>query len=410
MGIQLFLGKPPQRVKQWIKDHYGPKLDEPLCFTAIDAGATIAFNKIGNPDDARIVTSVDTQNWTPYTFGTEITLTNVGDKVYFRAADENDISFYKDDNNYYRFTTAITEIKKIAASGNIQTLMKADGSRLDISEKINCYSGIFGFCLSLTTAPKLPATTLAEGCYANMFVNCSFLTTAPKLPAMILTKSCYENMFEYCSSLTTAPKLPATTLAINCYNSMFAYCSSLTAAPELPARTLVEACYANMFAACSSLTVAPALPATTLAECCYQAMFFRCSSLTTAPELPVTTLVEGCYESMFFECSSLTTAPELPATSLVEYCYADMFYDCSSLTTAPKLPATTLAECCYAEMFYDCNKLTSVNVNFSAWSPSSATSEWLVGVAKSGTFTCPAVLPDNRDANHIPVGWTRIEK
>ncbi len=79
----------------------GPKLDEPLCFTAEDAGATIAFNKVGSPAAANIVTSTDGQNWTPYEFNTTITLANVGDKVYFRAAEENDISFYTNSSNYY---------------------------------------------------------------------------------------------------------------------------------------------------------------------------------------------------------------------------------------------------------------------------------------------------------------------
>ena len=37
----------------------GPKLDEPLCFTAVDPGATIAFNKVESPDDASIVISTD---------------------------------------------------------------------------------------------------------------------------------------------------------------------------------------------------------------------------------------------------------------------------------------------------------------------------------------------------------------
>ena len=90
---------------------------EPLCFTAEDAGATIAFNKVGNPDVASIVTSTDKRAWTDYEFGTVITLANVGDKVYFRAKDENDISFYKSGADYYRFTT--TEGKRVAASGNI---------------------------------------------------------------------------------------------------------------------------------------------------------------------------------------------------------------------------------------------------------------------------------------------------
>lgn len=95
----------------------GGELNNPLCFTAVDAGATIAFNKVGSPDAASIVTSTDGQNWIDYTFNDVITLVNVGDKVYFRATDENDISFYKDGSNYYRFAT--TDGKKIAASGNI---------------------------------------------------------------------------------------------------------------------------------------------------------------------------------------------------------------------------------------------------------------------------------------------------
>ena len=83
--------------------------------------------------------------------------------MYFRAADENNISFYSSPRAYYKFAT--TAGKRIAASGNIQTLMKADGDRLDISGKTNCYYNLFYGCTSLTTAPELPATTLASGCY-----------------------------------------------------------------------------------------------------------------------------------------------------------------------------------------------------------------------------------------------------
>ena len=66
-----------------------------------------------------------------------ITLANVGDKVYFRAADENNISFYISGSSYYRFAT--TNGKRIAASVNIQALMKADCSRLDLSGTEGCY-------------------------------------------------------------------------------------------------------------------------------------------------------------------------------------------------------------------------------------------------------------------------------
>ena len=150
------------------------------------------------------------------------------------------------------------------------------------------------------------------------------------------------SLFESCGSLTSAPELPAATLADNCYNGMFRSCTSLTVAPVLPATTLTEFCYNRMFYYCTSLTVAPELPATSLAVNCYYGMFYGCTSLTSAPELPAATLVNGCYNRMFYNCTSLTVAPELPATALAEHCYSNMFNGCTSLTAAPELPAATL--------------------------------------------------------------------
>jgi hypothetical protein len=60
-------------------------------------------------------------------------------------------------------------------------------------------------------------------------------------------------MFEGCTSLTTAPKLPATKLAEYCYSGMFWNCKSLVIAPELPATTLADKCYFQMFSGCTSL-------------------------------------------------------------------------------------------------------------------------------------------------------------
>jgi hypothetical protein len=116
---------------------------------------------------------------------------------------------------------------KIAASGNLNTLLKADGSVLDLTGRDYCYSDMFNGCSSLTTAPELPATTLAGYCYSYMFRNCTSLTTAPELPATTLTDNCYYYMFSNCTSLTKAPELPATTLADSCYRFMFNGCTSL---------------------------------------------------------------------------------------------------------------------------------------------------------------------------------------
>jgi hypothetical protein len=66
-----------------------------------------------------------------------------------------------------------------------------------------------------------------------------------------------------CTSLTTAPELPATTLASDCYYQMFYGCTSLTTAPELPATTLVDYCYGHMFNGCTSLNYIKAMFTTT---------------------------------------------------------------------------------------------------------------------------------------------------
>ena len=207
-----------------------------------------------------------------------------------------------------------TDIKCI---GNIENLLDyatvASGSHPTMG--VNCYNSMFQGCTSLTKAPALPATTLADNCYNSMFFGCTSLTQAPALPATTLADSCYKYMFQDCTSLTQAPALPATTLAINCYNSMFFSCTSLTQTPALPATTLAISCYAYMFAGCKSITKAPALPATTLADSCYKYMFKGCTSLTKAPALPAMAVYPTSYSAMFQGCTKI----KLSTTQTGEY-------------------------------------------------------------------------------------------
>ena len=66
---------------------------------------------------------------------------------------------------------------------------------------------MFNNCTSLTTAPALPAETLAQGCYYQMFNNCTSLTTAPALKATTLADHCYFSMFESCTKLESVTML-----------------------------------------------------------------------------------------------------------------------------------------------------------------------------------------------------------
>jgi len=325
-----------------------------LTFSA-DAEQTLTLTQIGSPTAVDYQYSVNGAGWNKVTAGEAIAFGGEAGNLRFRA--KSPIGTATDSENYYQISFGFEETS-VECTGDIRTLVDWENyAKANTATARFCH--LFQYCYSLTTAPELPATTLANSCYYYMFQYCSSLTTAPELPATTLASYCYYGMFSSCTSLTTAPELPATTLVDYCYYGMFEDCTNLATAPELPATTLAEGCYGYMFDDCYSLTTAPELPVTTLANSCYSGMFWGCKALNTAPKLPATTLENSCYHSMFDGCYSLTTAPELPATTLADWCYNSMFYGCTSLNIAPELPATTLADLCYDSMFFGCSALTT---------------------------------------------------
>ena len=142
---------------------------------------------------------------------------------------------------------------------------------------------------------------------------------------------------------------------------------------------------------------------------CFGGLFWGCDVMTTPPELPATTLTKDCYMDMFYDCTALTAAPELPATTLLQDSYMSMFQGCTAMTSIV-IKATTLAKGSLSDMLANCSSLNSITVHFSAWEPADfSESPWVVGVAATGTFKCPAALPATYDTDHIPAGWTKTD-
>ena len=297
--------------------------DPYLTFTGTESFSINTYNNQKNWDGT-LQYSTNASTWTTWDGTSEIS--SVNDVLYLRGKNNTQITGSNDTSTCWVITTEGT----VACSGDIRTLLNY-ANPASSSMGANCFSNLFKDWTSLTAAPELPATILAEQCYANMFFGCTSLTTAPDLSATTLANYCCSNMFKGCISLTTAPELPATTLANYCYTNMFNGCRSLTTAPELPATMLAEQCYNSMFYGCESLTTAPVLPATTLANYCYYNMFRGCRSLITAPELWATTTEEGCYGNMFNGCTSLTTPSDLWASDLAGWCYNGMFQGCTGI-------------------------------------------------------------------------------
>ncbi len=325
----------------------------PLTFEAKEAGASVTFKTYTGSTLSAPEYSTDGSSWTRYTWGTAITLENVGDKVMFRG----DNATYAGGGSYDYST--FTCDKDCYVYGNVMSLVSSTG--------------------------YVSATTLTAG-------------------------STFRKLFEKNTHIVNHPTLsivlPATTLTNSCYYAMFDGCSQLTKAPALPATKMEQGCYWGMFSE-TGITAAPALPAQTLANACYMLMFDNCPHLTTPPALPATTLAESCYAGMFLQCSSLEYAPELPATTMMKNCYYAMFTMCGKITTAPVLPAATLAEGCYMSMFSQCTNLNSVTCLATNISAKKCTYDWLTGVAATGTFTKAGEMTGwTTGGNGIPVGWT----
>lgn len=224
-----------------------------LTFIANQENSSIKLTKIGNPNTSQIQYKLKNGTWNAYTIDSIITLSNKNDYVQFRNK-ANTLSTSL--NDYVQFVMT----GEIQALGNIQSMLNWS---LSVPNYAFCY--LFQNCTALTSAPKLPATTLAIYCYCAMFYGCTSLVSAPQLPATTLATGCYQQMFENCSSLISAPELPATILAGYCYYRMFAYCTSLVNVPsELPSENIGQYSYGGMFIGCTKLKNAPHIHLTNL--------------------------------------------------------------------------------------------------------------------------------------------------
>ena len=179
----------------------------------------------------------------PITFG--------GTNGTLRLRGKNSAGTAKDSWNYANITFDNPDVK-VTCTGDIRTLLDHESYKTVATDQARfCY--LFQNCKAMTSAPDLPAETLANDCYQSMFQNCTNLVKAPALPAETLNEFCYASMFDGCTNLKIAPELPATKLADYCYRSMFSDCRSLDTAPTLSVETLANSCYSTMFKGCTSL-------------------------------------------------------------------------------------------------------------------------------------------------------------
>ena len=164
-----------------------------LTFTAAEDGSS--FKLISNSNRPNIQYSIDDgETWITFKDKDSVPLEHKGDKALIRGYNPEGFSSYK---GY----TSFEMTGKIAASGSVMSLIDGKGITTVIPNE-KCFYCLFYKCASLTQAPELPATSLADRCYSAMFEGCTSLTRAPELPATSLADRCYSSMFEGCTNLS----------------------------------------------------------------------------------------------------------------------------------------------------------------------------------------------------------------
>ena len=199
--------------------------------------------------------SVKDSEWASVVAGTEITFGGTHGNLRLRGTNSKGTASAW---NEYSTITFTDKNVKVACTGDIRTLL--NWRNYNIVETYHArFCSLFNDCNVLTSAPELPATTLAGNCYDSMFSGCTSLTDAPELPATTLAGFCYQYMFYGCTSLTDAPELKATKLVATCYDNMFYGCTKLSTvtmlAPSDQISNATRYCYNWLYNAGTDKTV-----------------------------------------------------------------------------------------------------------------------------------------------------------
>ena len=265
-----------------ITDNGKAELFSPYVTFTANAEQTFKMTTYGDYTISGLQYSVNNGKWQNVVVDKEVTFGGTNSTLRLRGTNINGTAYHY--IKKYSTITFTDKNVKVACTGDIRTLLDWKNY-------------------------KTVDTQNAKFC--NLFDGCSVLTSAPELPATTLANECYERMFYGCTSLTSAPELKATTLANRCYFGMFSGCTSLEKAPELKATTLKTECYESMFNGCTKLSsvtmLAPSNQISPATDCCYNWLY----NAGTDPTVKSRTLIvtdEAAYNALI---SKTTYLPEI---------------------------------------------------------------------------------------------------
>ena len=387
-------------IKTYIETRYIKPMSEHYFFVEDLSGEENTLSIKKNNNDAPTVAveySTDEQNWQTLGTTSRTALTyNIpaNGRVYLRA---NATNWAKESGSEITYN-GIKSNKNYKVGGNLLSLLYGQnftGQETSMRNGTYTFAGLLG-------NPSGPT-------YANPYlIDASNLV----IPVVNADSSAFCRMFKDCTNLVAPPVMSSLVSAVssNVYgtlNGMFQGCTSLATAPDLSSlTTLGRWDFIYIFNGCTSLTIPPDLSSLTTALQFNGA--FGLTGITSMPDLSNITTDYTIDSYGFANCTSLTTVPATCFNSHLTG-IGGAFQQCTSLTSVDLSAMTTLTNA--FETFYQCSNLNSVNISgLTTWDTNN-TSNWLQGVAATGTiYINPAldgVIPEN-SASGIPSGWTKV--
>ena len=183
----------------------GSKAEQIIPYVTFKAEAEQKFKMTtsGNYNISNLQYSVNNGEWKTVVANTEVPFGGDKGDLRLRGTNTNGTA---DGPTLISTITFTDETVNVACTGDIRTLLDwRNYNTVDTKDARFC--GLFFHCSVLTSAPELPATTLADNCYYSMFLNCTNLIAAPELPATKLADFCYYLMFNNCKKLSTVTML-----------------------------------------------------------------------------------------------------------------------------------------------------------------------------------------------------------
>ena len=212
-----------------------------VTFTA-DAAQTFKMTTSGNYAIDKLEYSLDGNEWTAVEKDKEVEFGDEKGSLFLRGTNINGTASNWSEYSTITFTDSNVPV---ACTGDIRTLLDwRNYSTVNTKNARFCY--LFKYCAVLTSAPELPATTLANQCYYGMFGGCTSLTATPELPATKLAAYCYTSMFAECTKLSTVTMLAPSDQITSCTNCVVYWLYNAGTDGSVTSRTLIvtdEAAY-----------------------------------------------------------------------------------------------------------------------------------------------------------------------